>query len=41
VFDRTGSYGWAFIMAAVGLVLAAFFSMKLKLENPIQPAAAD
>ena len=24
VFDRTGSYGWAFIMAAVGLVLAAF-----------------
>ena len=41
VFDRTGSYGWAFIMAAVGLVLAAFFSMKLKLENPIQPAVAD
>lgn len=41
VFDRTGSYGWAFIMAAVGLVLATFFSMKLKLENPGQPAVAD
>jgi MFS family permease len=36
VFDRTGSYGWAFIMAAAGLVLAAFFSIKLKPENSLQ-----
>jgi MFS family permease len=41
VFDRTGSYGWAFNIAAAGLVLAAFFSMKLKPENPIQQVIAD
>lgn len=29
VFDHAGSYGWAFIAAAAGLVLAAFSSLKL------------
>jgi MFS family permease len=33
VFDHTGSYGWAFIIAAAGLVLAAVFSMKLTPEH--------
>jgi MFS family permease len=41
VFDRTGSYDWAFIIAAAGLVLAAFFSMKLKPENTIQKVISD
>lgn len=30
VFDTTGSYGWAFIMAAGGLLVAMFASLKLK-----------
>jgi MFS transporter, OFA family, oxalate/formate antiporter len=41
VFDRTGSYGWAFIIAAAGLVLTAFLSMKLKPENSLQYSTAD
>jgi MFS family permease len=33
VFDHTGSYNLAFIIAAAGMVLAAFFSMKLKYKH--------
>jgi len=33
VFDQTGSYGWAFIFAAAGLMLASFSSLKLKISN--------
>lgn len=33
VFDRTGAFNWAFIIAAAGMLLAAFSSMKLKLTH--------
>ncbi len=35
VFDLTGSYYWAFLIAASGLLSAAFFCMRLKPENQI------
>jgi len=31
IFDHTGSYGWAFFIAAGGLLLATFSSLKLRL----------
>jgi len=33
VFDHTGAYNWAFIIAAAGMLLAAFSSMKLKFKH--------
>jgi MFS family permease len=35
VFDHTGSYGWAFIIAAAGLLLAAFTSLRLKIADAL------
>jgi len=35
VFDHTGSYGWAFIIAALGLLLAAFSSLRLKIADAL------
>lgn len=35
VFDHTGSYGWAFIVSAAGLLLAAFSSLKLKIADAL------
>ncbi len=38
VFDSTGSYKWAFLVAASGLLLAAHFSMKLAPGSQRPPA---
>ncbi len=34
IFDLTGDYTWAFVTAASGLMLSAYLSKKLTLENP-------
>jgi MFS family permease len=33
VFDYTGSYGWAFIVAGGGLLLSAFAILRLKIPD--------
>ncbi len=34
IFDLTGAYTWAFITAAAGLLLSAYMSKRLTLDNP-------
>lgn len=38
VFDSTGSYGWAFVSAAILAVIAAGLSLLIK-EEPVSPRA--